>query len=100
MSSDTLLTNYGHPDTSASHVNHIQNQTGNIEHVSDHDGSDIAMVRDTLGRVVGSHLHAKTVINRRQAKITDLRMRSMRDIIIFKTSVSKYQEVRNEKVSG
>ena len=42
----------------------------------------------------------KPVINRQQAKITDLRMRSMRDNIIIKTSGSKYREVRNENTSN
>ena len=42
----------------------------------------------------------KPVINRQQAKITDLRMRSMKDNFIVKTSGSKYREVRNENTSN
>ena len=42
----------------------------------------------------------KPVISRQQAKITDLRMRSMRDNIIIRTLGSKYREVRNENTSN
>ena len=89
-----------------SRVNGIENRIGIIEEMLDNDGTQIAVVKDKLEKLessnkvlVGRLLRAETDISRQQAEITDLRMRSMRDNIIIKTSGSKYQEKRDENTS-
>ena len=90
-----------------SHVDSIENRLDAIDDQLDNDGTQLAIIKNKLERLESSSktlsgrlIRAETVIQRQQHEITDLRMRSMRDNIIIKTSGPKYKETHEEDTAN
>ena len=88
-------------------VNTIENHLTIIDDLLDNDGTQLAIIKDKIERLelsnktlTGRLIRAESVIQRQQSELTDLKMRSMRDNIIIKTSGSKYKEIRDEDTSN
>ena len=90
-----------------SRVNTIENHLTINDDLLDNDGSQLAIIKDKIERLQlrnktlnGRLIRAESVIQKKQSELTDLRMRSMRDNIIIKTSGSKCKEIRDEDMSN
>ena len=91
----------------AEKIGYLDDKIGIIDDQLDKDGADIAQMKVTIQQLVSSQktligrlLHAETVIQRQQSEITDLKMRSMRDKVIIKTSGDKYKETKEENTES
>ena len=78
-----------------------------LEDSHDHTGADIAKLKQAVTEVAKSNkilngrlFRAEMTIERQRAEITDLRMRSMRDIVIIRTKGATYKECREENTSS
>ena len=85
----------------AAKIGYLDDKIGIIDDQLDKDGADIVQMKVTIQQLVSSQktlvgrlLRAKTVIKRQQSDLTDLKMRSMRDNVIIKTSGNKYKETK------
>ena len=90
-----------------SRVDSIENRLDAIDDLLDNDGAQLAILKNKMERlessnktITGRLIRAEAVIQRQQTEITDLRMRSMRDNIIIRTSGPKYKETREENTAS
>ena len=74
-----------------------------LEDQADKDGSDIAMIKLSVQQLTSANktlagrlMRAEATIEKQQATITDLKMRSMRDNIIIKTTGPVYKDIQDE----
>ena len=86
-----------------SKINDVQNQVTAIEDQIEKDGADIAQLKLATQQLISANktltgrlIRAETMIQRQQSEITDLKIRSMRDNVIIKTSGNSYKENRDE----
>ena len=88
-------------------LNGVENRMAVVEDQLDYDGAEIAKLQQKVQQLVESNktlagrlMRAETTIDRQQTTITDLKMRSMRDNIIIKTSGPTYKETREEQTES
>ena len=88
-------------------LNGVENRMAVVEDQLDYDGAQIAKLQQKVHQLVESNktlagrlMRAEATIDRRQTNITDLKMRSMRDDIIIKTSGPTYKETREEQTES
>ena len=78
-----------------------------LEDQVDKDGSDIAMIQLFVQQLISANktlagrlMRVEATIEKQQATITDLKMRSMRDNIIIKTTGPKYKDIQDENTDS
>ena len=88
-------------------LNGVEDRVAVVEDQLDYDGAEIAKLKVTVGQLVESNktlagrlMRAEATIDRQQTTITDLKMRSMRDNVIIKTSGPAYKETREEQTES
>ena len=88
-------------------LNDVEKRMAVVEDQLDYDGAEIANLQHKVQKLVESNktlagrvMLAEATIDRQKTTITDLKMGSMRDNIIIKTSGPTYKETREEQTES